>query len=269
MSTYWSWSWASRAPPRWHAPDSTSTFPVSTCPNRTTWLVRDWRIWPTDRCSSQATTSRRPNNAAASHATSSSWTPTRRRNASSRTRTTDRGGVCRPRATRGRHTRGLPGLQRRQWFGGRPVVTPVTVSRDLLGRVVPLVDTLPVGTVLDVPAARSPHVERDHLVVGVPTERGRQRELPPIHVVLRTPHRIEAVDLDHQMHQSRFLTVWGRAYRETVVTFVDPHEPYPRGRVLIHPEGAPWQETEHLGVEGVGILRTRCRQHHVPHPLIA
>ncbi len=83
-----------------------------------------------------------------------------------------------------------------------PLVAPVAVGGDFLSGVIRFVDPHAVGAELDVPIAGRAHVERDHLVVGVPAQRRRQLEALGVDPIQRLTHGVEGVDLHHDVDQA-------------------------------------------------------------------
>ena len=119
------------------------------------------------------------------------------------------------------------------------------------------------ATEFDVEAAGSLHVEGQHLVVDVPTQRRRHRHLAAQRAVQAQADVVAVLDLDHEMDDAarRF----ARHERQAVVARVDAEEAQPRRRVAVGwaADQLRWQahrvaqpEAEHVAVEvqGLGIV---------------
>ena len=156
-----------------------------------------------------------------------------------------------------------------------PAVTPGRVAGDVLRGVVVLDDPAAEAAELDVEAAGRRDVERHHVVVGVPAQRRRQRELPLVQPVQRHADVVELGDLEHEVDDPVVLRP--RREGQRVVPLVARQEPQVVPVALAHAghpaadlEGAAAAEAEQLRVEVVGRLRGATgRDDDVPQALAA
>src|SRR4051794_3812396 len=82
------------------------------------------------------------------------------------------------------------------------VVAPQTDRRAFAGDPVLIVDCQSLTTEFDVKATWCLHVERQHLVVDMPSERRRHRHLAPQRPVQTQADVVGVLHLDHQMHNA-------------------------------------------------------------------
>src|SRR5215218_1542033 len=79
------------------------------------------------------------------------------------------------------------------------VVAPQADRRALPGHPVLVFDFEPLTSEFDVEATRRLHIEGQHLVVDVPSQRGRHRHLTAQRAIQAQPDVVSLPDLDHEM----------------------------------------------------------------------
>ncbi len=132
-------------------------------------------------------------------------------------------------------------------------MAPVAVGGDFLSGVIAFVDPHALGAELDVPVAGGAHVERHHLVVGVPAQRRGQLEAVRVDAVERLADGVEGVDLHHEVDRAR--VVAGSARGQIARLWWRWLTPRNRTRIGAelrrrgHAERAAGLESQYVGVE--------------------
>ncbi|MPN24921.1 hypothetical protein SDC9_172326 [bioreactor metagenome] len=152
------------------------------------------------------------------------------------------------------------------------VVPPEAYGRELVRDVVFPVDDGTAIAELQVEVGGRLHVERDHLVVGVLTQSGRELDLALLHAVHGTAHFGHVVHLHHHMHAARSGRELGQ--RQTVVTSVGAVEEmnaHRRAGIACGLEVVDVRKTkaQYIAHKGHGLVEVGSGQHGMAQAIVA